>query len=153
MCRGVNITIWMDPLAKEYQTSSETITNTLGRRRARRCEPAAPPPVLAPHLALYDPEVNHRDLGGLVFHGRSWLCRWVGREGLVGGTWYEGIFFCLHVIFVVCKRTRVLENSAIVHSAPFCLNPAEPGRMEANNRWRLLYFFCCCWVFFLHARK
>lgn len=29
MCWRVNIAIWMDPLAKEYQTNSETITNIL----------------------------------------------------------------------------------------------------------------------------
>lgn len=31
MCCGVNITIWMDPLAEEYQTSWETITNMLDK--------------------------------------------------------------------------------------------------------------------------
>lgn len=92
----------------------------------------------ASHLVLYDPGVNHRDLGGLVFHGRTWsglgVGGWVGSQ--VGNVaWNEGIFFCLSVIFALCKCTRVLENPAIVHSAPashFSLNPTESDRMGSS---------------------
>lgn len=51
MCWRVNIAIWMDPVIKEYQTNSETITNMLYK---------------APH--------------GYTVHGELWICEQTASE-------------------------------------------------------------------------
>lgn len=85
----------MDPLTKEYQTSSETITNIADKdphdyavlSEPWGCEQAASEH--ASHSALMT-EVNHCDLCGLVFHGRTWsggsleLVEVVGRHEVSG---------------------------------------------------------------------
>lgn len=78
MCWRVNIAIWMDPLNKENQTNSETITNTLYKAPHGHSVlyTASGGSVNRQGLSMhhawcFTTEVNHCDLCGLVFHGKS----------------------------------------------------------------------------------